>query len=269
MSGKQERNPDFVEALARGLEVIQAFTEEMPEMTLSEIATQTGLSPATARRSLITLHELGYVAMNGKRFMLRAKILSLGAAFLNSMNLKDVADTYLEDVAKQFKDASSLAVMEGMDSLYVSHVAIERDIRFKARVGYRLPLYATSLGRVLLAWCAAPQRDAYLAKAPFVRYTPRTLVENVELLSELEKTRERGYATARDQLEYGVISIAVPVRAPDGQVVAAINCSNQVSSVDEADFVPSRLPVLSDAATRISAAMQQYPALLHSITNNR
>lgn len=267
MTDKAGRRPEFVEALARGLEVIQAFGQDNPEMTLSEIATRTGLSPATARRSLITLQDLGYVGMHGKRYMLCAKVLTLGAAFVNSMNLKSVADAFLQDVSAQFQDASSLAVRDGMDALYISHIATERDIRFRARVGYRLPLYATSLGRVLLAWAAPEEQERILSNAPFRQYTSRTIFERAALEAELRTVREQGYATAWEQLEYGVASMAVPVRDAEGRVVAAINCSAGQSSVSEEDFVSARLPVLQEAAQKISAALQSHPALLHSISN--
>lgn len=267
MTDKTSRRPEFVEALARGLDVIQAFDQENPEMTLSEIAARTGFSPATARRSLITLQDLGYVGMHGKRYMLCAKVLSLGAAFASSMNLKDVADSFLRDVSRAFQETSSLAVREGTDALYVAHVPIDRDIRFRARVGYRLPLYATSLGRVLMAWCDERERAAYLSHAPFRRYTSRTICEAEALDAEWAKVRAQGYATAWEQLEYGVVSISVPVRDGDGNVVAAINCSTGLSRVEEADFAPSHLPVLTEAAQKISAALQTHPALLHSISS--
>lgn len=258
-------NPDFVEALARGLEVMQCFTDESPEMTLSEVAEKVGLSPATARRSLLTLVELGYVGMHGKRFLLRPKVLTIGSAFLNSMNLKSIADGYLQELADLFQDACSLAVLDGPDVLYVSHVSSRRDIRYRARVGYKLPAYATSLGLVLLAAQPATAQESFLARGPFERYTSRTNVEPKVLAGLLGKVRLDGYAAVQDQLEYGVAAVAVPVKTRSGQIAAAINCSALSERVDLESLIETRVPALQAAARQISNALERHPALIHSV----
>lgn len=269
-SRKQERpDPEFVEALARGLDVIHAFTAEKPEMTLSEVAERTGISPATARRSLITLRQLGYVGMNGKHYLLRAKVLSLGSAFLNSMNLKDVADSFLQDVNDQFHDAVSLAIMDGRHVLYVSHISNRRDVRYRARIGFRLPIYCTSLGHVLLAYASPETRAAYMEHASLQSYTARTISTKEELERALEAVRENGYAGVQEQLEYSVVSVAVPVRARDGEVLAAINCSGELERASLETMIETRVPELHKAAERIGAALERHPALVHSIRSGR
>ena len=108
-----ETHRDFVAALARGLSVIQAFSENQPEMTLSEVAQAAQMNVATARRALLTLHSLGYVGMQGKRFLLLPKVLSLGVAYLRSMNFKDLVNPYLQEVADEYRDSVSFAVLDG------------------------------------------------------------------------------------------------------------------------------------------------------------
>lgn len=260
-----EGDRDFVESLARGLEVILSFTRESPEMTLKEVAEKTGLSPATARRSLHTLRKLGYVGMNGKRFLLRAKVLSLGSAFLNSMNIKDVADHFLQEVHEEFHDAVSLAVLNGNHVLYVSHISSMRDNRFRARIGYSLPIYCTSLGHVLLAFSDPKAIETYFDTVSFERYTSRTISSAEELQSALDFVRRNDHAAALEQLEYGVLSVAVPVRSPDGDVLAAVNCSGELSRTNLDTMIETRVPALRKAADRIAAALERHPALLHSI----
>src|ERR1035437_6921731 len=143
---------EYVAALERGLMIIQAFDAENPEMTLTEVANVTGLSPATARRCLLTLRHLGYVGMNGRRFVLRPRVLTLGAAFLRSMNLETIAQPYLQDIVHRVGDGSSLAVLEGRDILYLVHIATKRMIRLTVSVATRYPGYAPSLGRAQLAY---------------------------------------------------------------------------------------------------------------------
>jgi len=262
---RRHSNPDFVDALARGLEVIEAFDAEAPEMTLTEIARRTGLSPATARRSLLTLKELGYVGTNGRHFLLRSKVLLLGGAYLSSMNLRDVAEPHLQDVAESFHDATSMSVLEGMYVLYVAHVPSRREARFRVRIGTRSPAYANSMGHILLASLDEEARERFLSRAPFQAYTTRTTTEAEQLRSIFQSARENGYAAVQDQVEYGSIAIAVPITDSRGRVLAAINCSAETSRVNMEKLVETRLPVLRQASRQISDAIARYPALAHSI----
>ncbi len=258
-------NREYVEALARGLDVIQAFSADTPEMTLTEVAHKTGLSPATARRFLLTLRELGFVANNGRRFVLRSKCLLLGSAFLSSINLRDIAEPWLQEAADAFKDASSLAVLEDDFILYVAHVPNSRAARYRVWIGSRHPAFCTSLGQVLLSRMDQKATEAFLARAAFPEYTARTITGVDEIRSMLEKTRSDGYAALQDQLEYGSIAIAVPVKDHQGRIIAAINCSTETSSVDMETLVRTRLPVLRRCAGEISSALRRHPALVHSI----
>ncbi|UBM07611.1 IclR family transcriptional regulator C-terminal domain-containing protein [Cupriavidus metallidurans] len=261
-----EGHRDYVAALARGLAVIQAFTEGLPEMTLSEVAQATGMTPATARRALLTLQSLGYVGANGRRFLLLPKVLSLGAAYLSSMNLHDVVQPFLQEVADRFRDAVSLAILDGDSVVYLAHVPSSRRIVFRASVGYRLPVHCTSLGLALLAHAPQAQQDALLAKAPFQKYTPMTLSEADQLRTALEQVREQGYALQESQLEIGVLSVAVPVRDASRRVIAAVNCSTESGRADTQNLLSERLPALREAAAMIESALLRAPALAHSIT---
>lgn len=258
---------NFNASLARGLDVIQAFSANQPEMTLVEVAKVTGLSPASARRALLTLRELGFVGLNGKRYVLRPKVLSLGAAYLNSMNLRDVADGFLQSVADRFQDAASLAILEGDQVLYVSHVSSDRVIRFKARVGFLLPAYATSLGRVLIAHKAPDEREQFLQNIRFEPFTAKTTVDRDEFRSILGQVREDDYSLVQDQLEYGVVAVAVPVRDKSGRVIAAVNCSSLTSRVEPQALAETRVPVLRQTAASISQALERFPALIHSLNS--
>jgi IclR family pca regulon transcriptional regulator len=263
--GPAEKRSEFVTALARGLTVIEAFSAGAPELTLSEVAARTGLSPATARRALITLVELGYVGAVGKRFVLRAKVLGLGSAFLNSMNIRELAQPCLQEVADRFKDSASLAILDGDSVMYIAHVPSKRRIRYYASVGYRLPVFGTSLGLILMAHREPESVEAWLAKAPFPAYTAKTITTADALREALAKARERGYATAEEQLEYGVAAIAVPVRDGTGRVVASINCSSELERNDLQTLVDTRLEPLRSTAGQIERGLERFPALARSL----
>ena len=170
MSKLDDKPTEFVEALAKGIAILEAFDAASPEMTLSEVARRVGLSPAAARRSLLTLETLGYVGRTDKRFHLKPRLLALGSAFYASARIDEVLAEDLRLIVDQFGDASSIGALDGEHVIYVAHHSVQRARRATASVGARYPVYATSMGRVLLAGLEESEIDAYLAS-----YEPRKL----------------------------------------------------------------------------------------------
>jgi IclR family pca regulon transcriptional regulator len=234
-------------------------------MTLSEIARRTALSAATVRRSLITLEQLGYVRRHERRFLLGPKVLSLGASYLESMNLKDVAQPHLVRLVERFHDAASLTVLDRFEVVYIAHVPSDQRVRHGRSVGSRLPAHATSTGIVLLAHSSDEHRRDLMRTAPFPSYTDRTPVLARDLRARVAQATADDFAVASDTIEYGAIALAVPVRDGQGRVVAALNCASTTSSVDEKKIVATRLAPLREAARKIGAMLVRYPALAHSI----
>ena len=256
-----ERPPEFVEALAKGLAVLECFDAAHPDMTLSDIARRTGVTPAAARRSLITLQALGYVGQNGKRFHLRPKVMSLGSGFYFAARIDEFMAPELRQLVEVHGDASSVAMLEGADVIYIAHHSTQRARRATAVVGARYPAHATSLGRVLLAGLSDAALEDVLARMQPVALTSRTVTDKAELRRLILRAREQGFATTVDQLDYGITALAVPVRAADGRVVAALNSSGYTGLVTPEAMVESRLADLRAAAARLSAATARIPAL--------
>ena len=255
---------EYIAGLARGLEVIQSFDQNNPEMTLSEVAAKTGLAPATARRCLFTLEDLGFVRRHGRRFLLSPRILSLGAAYLNSMSLRDAVQPVLDDLREEFHDASSLTILDGMNVVYICHAPSNREARLRQSLGSMLPAHATSVGLVLLAALPPERQRDFLAQAPLPRFTAKTPVTAAELKALFKQVAAQGFVVVEDTLEYGTVALAVPVRDRDGNVIAAINSSSERTRVDAAAMT-ARLPRLQRAATDITAALARFPALVHSL----
>ncbi|WP_136161703.1 IclR family transcriptional regulator domain-containing protein [Sphingomonas flavalba] len=262
---KVRQDPEYLSTLARGLSVLRAFNQSRPEMQLSEVAVATGLNPAVARRCLNTLVQLGYVAQHGRRFLLRPEVLVFGSAFLASMNVEGVAGPHLQALRDETGDSSSMAVLSGEDILYIAHVSTNRRIRIGASVGTRFPAYATSLGKVLLAYQGDAAIDAYLESVALNRFTEHTVTDKAALRESLHATRVDGYASAQDELDYGVVSVAVPVFDKDRQIAAAINCSTSTTRIARDELVASRLPLLQRAAVEIEGALQRWPFLSHAL----
>ncbi|MBO1437408.1 IclR family transcriptional regulator C-terminal domain-containing protein [Meiothermus sp. CFH 77666] len=240
----------FVEALARGLSVIRCFDQAHERLTISEVARLTGLTRATARRSLLTLSALGYMATDGKQFWLTPKILSLGHAYLSSTPLPRLLQPVLEEVSGQLHESCSASILDGEEIVYIARAATRRVISVGLGVGSRLPAYCTSMGRVLLAALAPGALEAYLARARLEPLTPYTLTDPTRLWQELAKVRAQGYALVDQELELGLRSLAVPVQNARGQVLAAMNIGVQAGRVSREELL-GMLPVLRQAAASL------------------
>ncbi|MFZ4748405.1 MAG: IclR family transcriptional regulator domain-containing protein [Sphingomonas sp.] len=261
---KPPKDPEYLSTLERGLRVLRAFDEDHSEMTLTEVAVQAGLSPAVARRCLITLVELDYVAQRGRKFLLRPAVLTFGSAFLSSMQIEQIVAPPLQHMRDQTGDSASLSVLSGHDILYVAHVSTERRFRLATNVGTRYPFHATSMGKVLAAFADDQTRQALLAD-DLPRFTERTIVDRGALEERIRLVRERGYDSALDELDYGIVSVAVPIFDKQRRAIAAINCSTSTTRISQDELVRTRLPLLRDGADQIETALKRWPALLHAL----
>lgn len=247
--------------LAKGLEVIRAFTRESPSLTLSEVASRTKLPAATARRCLLTLSELGYVMQSGRDFLLRPKVLELGAAYLDSMNIETLTKTYLEDLASKTGDSAALTVLDETEIVYVARASVRTLMRLEAHVGSRFPAYPTSMGRVLLAGVSQDRLDVYFATVEFLPLTDRTITDRSKLMKLIEECRRAGYSAVEDELAYGVVAVAVPVLDPSGRVVAALNSSSHSKKITKSRLVRERLSILQEVSLQISRELHRVPGL--------
>lgn len=245
------RSTDFVQSLERGLAVIRAFGPDRPSLTLSEVARQTGLTRAAARRFLLTLTELGYVHSDGRMFSLRPRVLELGYAYLSTLGLNEVAAPHMEELVAAMKESSSVAVLDGDDIAYVVRVPTQRIMTVTIAVGTRFPAYATSMGRVLLAHLPAAELDGYLERTELLALTGKTIVDKKQLRAELAEIAAQGYAVVDQELEDGLRSVAVPIRDSSGRVVAALNMSAHASRATLEHLRRRVLPSLLETARRI------------------
>jgi IclR family transcriptional regulator, pca regulon regulatory protein len=219
------RNPDYVQSLERGLSVIRAFGADNPELRLSDVARATGLTRAAARRFLLTLVRLGYVRQDGASFSLRPRVLELGYAYLSALSLPEVAQPHMESLVGEVNESSSVAVLDDVDIVYVARVPTQRIMTITIAVGTRLPAYATSMGRVLLAGLAPDGLAERLERINVERLTATTVPNRKTLQEKIDEAREVGWAAVDQELEEGVRSAAVPIRDASQEVVAALNVS--------------------------------------------
>ena len=264
----RQTDRDFVASLDRGLKILGAFDRDEPELTLSEVAFKTGLTPATARRFLLTLKSLGYVGMNGRRFVLRPKVLDLAYSYLDSMNVDESLQPYLREVVQRTGDSSSVTVLEGTEIVYIANASVRRLVRLGAGVGSRFPAYPTAMGRAQLAYLPAEKLNAYFASERFERITEFTETNPDKIRKHLDRIRADGYAVVQDELEVGLVSLAVPLHDHAGHVFAAMNCSSVARRTDGKEMLRTRLELLQEYASQVSSALLRFPALAHSVASD-
>ena len=263
--GRRDASPDFIEALARGLDVIRAFQPRQPVMSLAAVAGAAGLARPTARRILLTLDQLGYVRAAAGGFELTPRILELGMSYVLSRNLWEVARPHMERLVARTHESSSIAQLDGSDIVYVARVAVPKIIALAVTIGTRFPAMQTSLGKVLLAALPAGEAERVLAEPSRSGITARWQPGAAERAAELRDVRARGWSLTDEQLAAGIRSVAAPLRDGDGRVIAALNVCVHAAETPMDVLTGTYLPVLLQTAGAISAdwaAHQSAPAII-------
>jgi IclR family pca regulon transcriptional regulator len=215
--------PEFLESLARGLRVLEAFNQDRRQLALSDIAKVVDLPRASVRRTLHTLVQLGYAEMNDRLFRLTPRVLNLARAYLLSNAVTDILQPALEHLSEAVSESCSAAVLDGEDVMMIAHASPKRIIPVSAQIGFRLPAVSTSLGRVLLAALDNCRLDEFLAHIHPKKITKSTVVDRSELRKAICKVRDDGFAIVDQEAEIGFRSIALPLKKLDGRVIAALN----------------------------------------------
>lgn len=256
-----ERSPEFIEAISRGLSVIRSFSPEYPSLTLSQVATATGLARPTARRILMTLQELGYVRADNGHFELTPKVLELGMAYVSAQGLWDVARPHLEDLVATTGESSSMSQLDGPDIVYMARVAVAKLIGLRVDIGTRFPSPPTSQGKVLLADLGRREILQRLSQPSKSSVIPTVQWDQRSFLEELDKVQAQGWALADEELARGVRSIAVPVRDDSGAAVAAMNTTVHAAETSVEKLIGEHLPNLQAAALGVSEDWARWRSL--------
>jgi IclR family pca regulon transcriptional regulator len=262
MTDQPRERRQSLQSLERGIAVIQVFSRERPALTLSEVARLTGITRATARRILLTLEDLGHVRSDGRLFSLTPRVLTLGWAYLSSLNLWETAQPLMEELTKQTNESCSAATLDLPDVVYVARVPTSRIMTIALGIGTRLPAHCTSMGRVLLAALPEPELEDFLATARLEAYTDRTITDPERLRRTIHGVRDQGWALVDQELEIGLRSIAAPLRV-DGRTIAAINVSAAAPRVPleqlRGRFLPELLRTVDQVATALERQRRPAP----------
>jgi IclR family pca regulon transcriptional regulator len=282
---RRDTSPDFIEALARGLDVIRAFQPGRPAMSLAAVAGATGLARPTARRILLTLEQMGYVravepleqmghvravdreavdpkavdrkAVDRKyvdrKYELTPRVLELGMSYVLSRNLWEVARPHMERLVARTHESSSIAQLDGSDIVYVARVAVPKIVALAVTIGTRFPAMQTSLGKVLLAALSPEGAERVLAEPSRSGIPPRIVFSSEERAASLREVRARGWALTDEELAAGIRSVAAPLRDGEGRVIASLNVNTHAAETPVEVLTGEYLPLLLQTAGAISA----------------
>jgi len=248
---ERQGDPEFMTSLARGLLVLRTVAAAERPVTIADAARKTGLSRAAVRRCLHTLTILGYVGAESAGYVVRRQTLSLGHPYLSMTALSARAQPLLDALRDELGESCSLGVIDDDRLLYVARAEAIRIMSIGLRVGSNLPIYPTSMGRVLLAALPVEKQIAYLDRVQLEPLTPKTVTDRVKLSQLLRNVAGEGYCLLDEELEIGVRSIAVPVRQR-GQVVAALNVATAAARLSAQRLLEVVLPPLREAAAKLS-----------------
>ena len=245
----------FVQSLARGLDVVRAFGSDGHSLALGEIARRTGMSRAAVRRYVLTLRDLGYIEARGTRFELKPRLLELGYSYLSSLPLWKVAEPVLTRLVESVHESCSISVLDLPDIVYVARVPVKRIITPNVSVGTRLPAFATSMGRVMLAALSPAELDRFLRTTDLRPITRFTITDPDELRKVVREAAARGYAVSDQEFELGLRSIGVPIRDRTGATIAALNMSVHATRADARTLVRTHLDHLAEASREITSSL--------------
>lgn len=247
---------DIMGGLAKGLAVIETFTADRPRQSIAEVSVASGLDRATARRCLLTLAHLNYADYDGKFFTLTPRVLRLGTACLAAMPLPQIVQPVLDQLSQKIGESSSVAILDGMEIVYVARAAQKKLMAIALMPGSRLPAHCTSMGRVMLA--AVPEQEArsLLGEGPLPIRTPHGLTEPQEVMALLPQIRAQGFAVIDQEVEIGLQSVAVPLMNARGQVIAALNVGFAAGALPAREQAQLYLPDLQAMAQHLRGLLR-------------
>jgi IclR family transcriptional regulator, pca regulon regulatory protein len=250
-----------IEALAHGLEILALFTPESPSMNLTEIAAATKLTKSTAFRMVSTLELLGYLERDPETRQYRPglKVLQLGFTTLNSLDVAQIGQPYLKSLSDACGETTNMAIRDGAEIVYVARNATRQIIGVNVQRGSRAPAYCTSMGKAQLIDLSKKELIDLLGEGPFTKMTPHTILNLKDLVLELAKIRECGYAVNDEELAIGLRSVAAPIRDTRGKMAAAINISVPGSRITRLELEERLAPMVVETARLISLSLGASP----------
>jgi len=257
MAGElKEREARYVQSLEWALNILEVLAQEGAPMTVTELSEKVGLKISTVHRLLTTLGHRGYVTQDpeSSKYRLGLKMLEMGNAALYHSDIRTVARPYLEEIVERCNETANLAVLDGSDVVYIDQVESHNLIIVKmfAQPGNRGPVHCTASGKALLAFLPPDKLEQVLSQVDFVRYTDETITDKDQLLKELKRIKQEGYALDWGEMEEHVRCIAAPIFNHEGKAVASISISGPSNRITTYYMKNELVDIVVDIANRVS-----------------
>ncbi len=253
-------NPDdryFIEALSRGLRILETFTVERPSLSLIEIASIVQLDKSTVFRFVYTLEKLGYLERDHdtKKYRPGLKVARLGFQAVTNLDVTQIARPFLSELSEKTGEATNMSVRDEAEIIYVLRFSPIKVVNINLQVGSRLPVHCTSMGKIQLIDLSYEELQTLLGTEPFKPYTPHTITSLDDLYANLTSIKLKGYAITDEELAIGLRSIAAPIRDISGKIVAAINISALNAQGSSQEFEERLSGLIAETAHEISTAL--------------
>jgi IclR family pca regulon transcriptional regulator len=252
-------DPGMSQSLERGLAVLALFKSGRPLMGVSEIGRELELTRSTAHRYVATLAALGYLQQDreSKRYRLGPRVLDLGFSAINSMDVREISAPHLQQLSDETGHTVNLAILDEHDIVYIERCRAsrpgQREIDLNLHIGARLPAYCTAMGKAMMAFLPEEHLATLLAGVELAERGPNTITDDAAFRAELAGIRQTGIALNDEELAYGLRSIAAPIRARSGEVVAALNLAAHRSMASTDELIERFSPAVIATAAAISA----------------
>ncbi len=260
----------FINALARGLKLLEKMAEAGEPLTLSQVAEAMQMTLPTAYRFLYTLQAIDLIEKepDRKAYRITPRVLKLGYGVFKSSELWNTAHPHLLRASQKYGETFNLAILEKDQILYIDRVKTQSILTINLEIGSKLPAYCTSMGRVLLAWLPRNEARQRLRLNPREKHTGRTETDMDKLESILAEVRRNGFAVNDGELAPELSSVAAPILNREGEAVAALNMAVNVARHDENYLQEVMVPAVVNCAGRISSAMGYFNEADISTNNN-
>jgi IclR family KDG regulon transcriptional repressor len=256
MTGDKDEK-DRVKSLEKALNLLILLSKNPSAMSLDDLTHGSGLKKTSCFRLLQTMKNLNFVEQDpgSKNYYLGSRNISIGAAALNGLSLRRTALPYMQRLQEETDETVNLAILEGTEIVFVERLESKHILSTHHKIGDRLPLHCTCMGKTLLAFLPEHKTDEILSQIQFTRKTARTITSKEAFKKELKKVRDEGVAVNMEELEQGLCAVAGPIRNYSGEAIASINIAFPVVRHDPKQALTKFAPMIKQACLEISKSL--------------
>jgi DNA-binding IclR family transcriptional regulator len=261
----------LVQSVERALSILTCFSDSEPQLRVSDLSRRLGLAQSTVSRLITTMERLGFIERDPLTGLVRPglQLVTLAGVALNQIEVQRQAQAELSAVATELGLAANLAILRGDQIFYLSTAEGPKASKLFTMIGKRNPVHCTAIGKALIAHLPAEEREALLQRIPYPVFTPQTAKSPEHLRPMLDRVRETGYATEREELAFGRACVAAPIRDASGEVVAAASISGPLSALALDEREPALVSRVIEMTDRISNKLGWITIPAGMMTNDR